>query len=423
MTTESRRNWAGNYTYQAAKIHEPATIEEVSQIVRGSAKVKALGTRHSFNGVADTQNDIISMRHFSRVLELDHARKRVTIESGVRYGELGVFLHREGYALKNLASLPHISVAGACATATHGSGEKNGNLATEVVGWEMIDADGQIVSFSRDGDGEAFNGMVVSLGALGVVTKLTLEIVPTFQVRQNVYENLPLTELFAHFDEIEASAYSVSLFTDWQSDRINQVWRKSLVGQSHEPPAKTFFGAVAAPADRHPIASVSAVNCTAQMNVAGPWHERLPHFRMDYTPSSGNEIQAEYFVPREAAVEAIGRIAALARQLGPILFISEIRAIAADELWLSPCYRRPSVAIHFTFKPDWPGVRKMLPVIERELAPLHARPHWGKVFTIPADRLAALYDKMNSFREMVNERDPSGKFRNAFLNEQVFGGI
>jgi xylitol oxidase len=241
-------------------------------------------------------------------------------------------------------------------------------------------------------------------------------------MRQYVYENLPLSELKDHFDAIEASAYSVSLFTDWQKQRINEVWIKSRVEQGVAFDATPeFFGAKRATRNLHPIAELSAENCTEQMGVPGPWYERLPHFRMGFTPSAGKELQSEYFVPRQHAVEAILAIEGLRDQVSPHLLISEIRAIAADQLWMSPCYEQPSVTIHFTWKQDWPAVSKLLPTIEKELAPFHARPHWGKLFTISPAALKGAYKKMPEFIDLSAKYDPHGKFRNEFLNKNIFG--
>jgi alditol oxidase len=418
---ENPRNWAGNYTYGAARLHRPQAVDEVREIVSQCRKVRALGTRHAFNDIADCNEDLISLEKLDRVLAIDPQRRTVTIEGGVRYGGLGESLHRHGFGLHNLASLPHISVAGACATATHGSGEGNGNLATAVTAMELVRADGEVVAVSREKNGEGFDGMVVGLGALGVVTKLTLNVVPSYQLRQDVYENLPLRRLEEHFEEIESAAYSVSLFTDWTGDRINQVWLKRRLSDPIGELGPTFFGATPAPADRHPIARISAENCTAQMGAAGPWHERLPHFRMDFTPSSGEELQSEYLVPRRHAVAAILAVASLRRRIAPLLLICEIRAIAADQLWMSQCYQQACVAIHFTWKQDWEAVRELLPAIEEKLAPFEARPHWGKLFTISPACVQGLYAKMAGFRELLTSWDPGGKFRNAFIDRYVFG--
>jgi xylitol oxidase len=286
---------------------------------------------------------------------------------------------------------------------------------------DLVKADGELVTLSRDTQGDAFDGMVVHLGAFGIVTTVTLKIVPTFQIRQFVYENLPFANVENHFEEIVSSAYSVSFFTDWQRDRVSQTWRKCLCesGDIPEMPA-TFFGATLAPVDRHPITALSAENCTAQCGVPGPWHERLPHFRMDYTPSSGDELQSEYFVPRRHAVAALRAITALRDQITSHLFISEVRTIAADELWMSPCYKQASVGIHFTWKPDWPAVQKDLPLIEASLMPFEVRPHWGKLFLLAPERIATAYPKLADFRKLMEKFDAKGKFRNEFLDRNIF---
>jgi xylitol oxidase len=389
-----------------------------------SQRVKVLGTRHSFNGVADTAGDLVSLRRFDRILALDRDPRHptVTIEAGVRYGELCRYLNSAGYALHNLASLPHISVAGACATATHGSGDRNGNLATAVAAMELVTADGEVRSVSRASAGDAFDGTVVHLGGLGVVTKLTLNVVPAFDVAQEVYLGLPVAPLAAHFETIMSGGYSVSLFTDWTGEAINQVWVKRRAADavsSTSGPAS--FGATPAARDLHPIASILAINCTPQMGVPGPWHERLPHFRLEFTPSSGEELQSEYFVPRHHAVAALRAIGGLRDRVAPLLQISEVRAIAADELWMSPCYRQPCVAIHFTWKKDWTGVSALLPTIEATLSPFGARPHWGKLFTMTAAQLQPRYERLADFRRLIAQYDPRGKFRNAFLDRCLFG--
>jgi xylitol oxidase len=416
------KNWAGNIEYGTDKLYSATSVEQAQEFVKKYARLKVLGTRHCFNHIADSTDEFLSLRPMDKVLSLDAQARTVTIPANMSYGQLSPYLHEHGFALRNLASLPHISVAGACATATHGSGEKNGNLATSVSAFEMITAAGDIVKLSRKQDGEGFLGAVVGLGALGVITKITLDLLPTFMVKQYVYENLPLSELQEHFDAIEASGYSVSLFTDWQKKRINEVWIKSRVeaGQSFNA-TPDFFGAKLATRNLHPIAELSAENCTEQMGVPGPWYERLPHFRMGFTPSAGNELQAEYFVPRRHAVEAILAIERLRDQVTPHLLISEIRTVAADDFWMSPCHKQPSVTIHFTLKPDWPAVSQLLPVIERELTPFHARPHWGKLFTVSPERLKASYEKLPDFIELTKKYDPHGKFRNDFLNKNIFG--
>jgi xylitol oxidase len=418
---ESHLNWAGNYAYGAASVVRPENVEQVRDTIARAKKVRALGTRHSFNGIADTTGVQISSEKLDRILSIDTARMTVTVEGGVKYGRLGTFLHERGFALGNLASLPHISVAGACATGTHGSGDRNGNLATAVVGMEIVTGEGKVVSVSRESHADTFDGMVVNLGAMGFVAALTLRIMPTFQVRQIVYENLPFAEIENHFDEIFSSAFSVSMFTNWQGDSVRQVWRKCLYEADQTPMPRTFFGATLVEVDRHPIAGLSAQNCTVQGGSPGPWHERLPHFRMDYTPSSGEELQSEYFVPRQHAVEALAAVRDLRDQITPHLLVTELRTIAADELWMSPCCKRASLAIHFTWKRDWEAVQKVLPQIEQRLAPFEARPHWGKLFTLTGREMAERYPRIGDFQDLVQTNDPAAKFRNEFLRGYIFG--
>jgi xylitol oxidase len=419
---ENRNNWAGNYEYAATALHVPQSVEQIQELVARCDKVKALGTRHSFNTIADTDADMISLQHLNRVVALDRERLTLTVEAGARYGEISDYLHREGFALHNLASLPHISVAGACATATHGSGVANGNLVTAVSALEIVTASGELITLSREHDGEQFLGAVIGLGGLGVVTKLTLDIQPTFNMRQNLYENLTLSQLETAFDAIMSSAYSVSLFTDWRDETINQIWLKRRIVDNELGVAQpTVFGATLATRNLHPIGDLSAENCTEQMGVPGAWHERLPHFRMNFTPSSGEELQTEYFVPRDTAYAALRAVNQIRDHIAPHLLTSEIRTIAADNLWMSPCYKQDSVAIHFTWKRDWLAVSKVLQLIEDSLEQFNARPHWGKLFTLSPHRLQSRYEKLADFQQLLRHYDPHGKFHNAFLETYIFG--
>lgn len=417
-----KRNWAGNFQYSTSNWHEPESVEEVQQLVSRLTKLRVIGTRHSFNSIADSNENIVSLQKLNKVLHIDRENESATVEAGIKYGDLCHVLHQHGYALHNLASLPHISVAGACATATHGSGNHNQNLATAVRAIEVVTADGSIVNFSREKSEEELHGAVVGLGGIGVVTKLTLDIQPTHQMRQDVYENLPLAQLAHDFDAIYSSAYSVSLFTDWQNETFNQVWLKSkLTDDQAFSLGQDFYGAKAAKENLHPVPGVGAENCTAQLGVPGDWLDRMPHFRMDFMPSKGQELQSEYIMAREHAYEALCAISELREQIAPHLFISEVRTIAQDELWLSPSYKQDSVAFHFTWQDKWEEVQKVLPLIEAQLEPFQAKPHWGKLFTTSPAKIQSLYEKMPDFQQLLLKYDPNGKFRNEFLSRYVFG--
>jgi xylitol oxidase len=312
-------------------------------------------------------------------------------------------------------------VAGAIATATHGSGWHVRNLSAAVAGLELVTADGELRAFSHEKDGERFLGMVVGLGALGVVTKVTLSLLPTCQMAQSVYQNLDFAQLKDHLDDIFSSGYSVSLFTDWQRHQATQVWikRRILAGSKNEWQPE-FYGAKLATTKLHPIAGHDPEPCTEQEGIPGPWYERLPHFRMNFIPSSGRELQTEYFVPRERGYEAILAVEKLRDEITPLLFVTELRAIAADGFWMSPAGRRDSLAIHFTWKPEWPEVSKILPLIEKQLEPFGPRPHWAKLFTLPPARLQAQYAHLDEFRAMLKEFDPAGKFRNEFIHRNLY---
>ena len=418
MVTE--RNWAGNYGYQAARIAHPASFAELQDVVAGAPKVRALGSRHSFNDIADTAGTLVVLDRLDAGISIDRQNLTVTVSGGTRYGTLAAELQRHGFALHNLASLPHISVAGAVATATHGSGDRNGNLATAVAALELVSADGTVVT-ARRGDPD-FAGMVVGLGALGIVSRLTLDIEPSFEIAQSVFEGLDWDQVLENFDDVTSSAYSVSLFTDWSGATVGQAWLKSRTTEGATPAGlSSFFSGTPAAHARHPLPGVSGSNCTQQLGLPGPWSDRLAHFRMEFTPSKGDELQSEYLIPREHAVEALRTMRRLSSVVTPLLLVGEIRTIAADELWLSPNYGRDGIGLHFTWRQDEPAIRAILPLLEAELAPFGARPHWGKLFHAGAAGLAPLYPRFADFTALAGRLDPDGKFRNAFLDRTVFG--
>lgn len=417
-----QRNWSGSYTYRARWIHRPRSVEELQQLVAGTPSLRALGSRHSFTSIADAR-ELVSLAGIDAPeIAIDPAASTVRVPAAVTYAELAAVLNRRGFALHNLASLPHISVAGAVATASHGSGDRSGNLATAVREIELVTSTGELVSLEQ-GDRE-FLGAVVGLGALGIAVAMTLSLEPAFEMTQHVFDGLSWDALFEHFDAVTRAGGSVSVFHRFGAG-TEQVWIKRRVDDAGGSPdgalGGELFGAVAASVSRHPIAGMDPVNTTEQLGVPGRWSERLPHFRSGFTPSSGEEIQSEFFVARSDAPGALDALRALAFEIRPLLLIAELRTIAADELWLSPHYHRDSVGLHFTWRRDQRRVEHVLELIESALVPFAPRPHWGKLFRADASTIAPQYERLNDFRALRDRLDPRRTFENDWLRRHLLG--
>ena len=416
----ARRNWGRNILYKAKNLAEPASVEELQEMMKQAGYLKGLGSTHSYNDIADSPTTQISLKKLNKVIAIDENKLTVTIEGGIKYEELAPQLHAKGFALQNLASLPQVTVAGACATGTHGSGTGNGSLATVVRALEFCTLEGELVNISKDENPDIFHGAIVNLGGLGVITKMVLDIEPTYDARQDLFLDLPLTSVVENFDEIMSCGYSVSLFTKWQNDIVDQVWVKRRMDQPVMDLGDDFFGGKMCDRNIHPIIELSAESCTDQMGVAGPWYDRLPHFKIHGMPSAVDELQSEYFVPIAHAADGMRAIARLGDKILPYLYISEIRTIAADNLWMSQFYKRDTVAFHFTWKPNWPEVKKLLPQIEAALAPFGIRPHWGKLFTLDAATVQGSYERFPDFLKLLKKYDPIGKFKNDYLNRVIY---
>ncbi|WP_349426093.1 D-arabinono-1,4-lactone oxidase [Microbacterium sp. LWS13-1.2] len=416
-TAAMTRNWASNVVYGAASVVAPGSLGELADVLGSAGRVKALGSRHCFNTIADTDGVHIVSSALPAEMSIDSGRRVVRASAGMRYGDVAPALHREGWALANLASLPHISLAGAVATGTHGSGDAVGSLASAVAGVELMTADGEVRTYRR-GDAD-FEGVIVSLGALGIVTALELDLVPAFEVTQTVYERLPLDAVLDDLDAVTGLGYSVSMFHTWRDPEVvDQLWVKRRADAPGGPPERVL-GAAKASGKRHPLPDVSAESCTDQLGEPGEWYARLPHFKLEFTPSNGEELQSEFLVPRRNAVAAIATMRDLAGRVAPLLQVCELRTVARDDLWLSPAYGTDVLGIHFTWKPDQPGVELLLPLIEQALEPLDARPHWGKLFTLHGaeERMPRLYPRWNDFVALRERLDPRGVFRNDYLTQ------
>lgn len=412
------RNWAGNQQFNPTKLHRPKTMDELRAAVVNARKIKAVGSRHAFNDMAAAE-EMISLDAFAPDIAIDPVGRTVACSAGIRYVELARALDEAGWALHNLASLPHITVAGAIATSTHGSGDRFGTLSTAVAALDLVTSDGDVLHTQR-GDPE-FAGMVVNVGALGVISRVWLDIEPAYEVCQDLFENLAWDVLYARFDEVMSSADSVSLFVDY-GQSVNQIWQKRRIDPASPLRREdTFLGALAATSRLHPVGSQSAQFVTEQMGIPGRWWDRLPHVVVAGVTERGDHLQSEYLVPRQHAVAAIQAVRSLAPLIQPHLEISEIRSAAADDLWLSSAFGTDTVGIHFSWKLNLDAVMALLPAVEHALLPLRARPHWAKLFVATAAELEPLYPRMREFRELATRLDPRGAFRNEFPERTIFG--
>jgi alditol oxidase len=404
------KNWSGNVTFDASLVVRPTTLDDIKSAVVAADCVRALGSVHSFNRIADSDDALISFEHFPKDIQIDKVGKQVRVAAGVRYGEIAIALHAASLALPNMGSLPHITVIGATSTGTHGSGVRNQNLSAAIHSIELITASGDDITIS----GDELASARVGLGALGIIHHVTLQAIDSFDVAQTIFLDLPFENLLRHFDAIMSTGYSVSVFTTWGDALVDQVWVKSRIGVDALPGGE-LFSAIAATHKFHPLAGVSTESATDQLGSVGPWHERLPHFKLDFTPSFGEELQSEFFVDFNDAAEAIQAVHSLRAQIRPLLLVTELRTIAADDNWLSEAYGRDSLAIHFTWKPNVAGVAAFLPTLEAALAPFTARPHWGKLFTDSGFDFTALYPKFADWLDYRGGLDPGRKF----INEQL----
>ncbi|WP_144763091.1 FAD-binding protein [Curtobacterium sp. 9128] len=413
MTATTRTNWAGNLTYRARALERPTSVAAVQALVAATPRLTALGSTHSFNDIADTDAVQVTLAGLPPVLEIDTARRVVRVAAGMTHAQVASGLEARGWALANLASLPHISTAGAVATGTHGSGVRNPSLAQAVVGLDVVRADGSLDHVAVDDP--TLDAHRVALGALGIVTAVELAIEPSYQVATTVHLDLPWDAVSAHFDQVMSDAYSVSMFTAFDDRGARQVWTKHRLDEPAPDVDLVALGARTATGPVHPGENDTA-GVTEQGGVPGPWSERLPHFRSSFTPSTGAEIQAEYLLPAAAAVPALDALRPLAEMLAPILIAAELRTVAADTAWLAPSSERASVGVHCTFRRDADAVAAAVARIEEVLAPFDPRPHWGKVSAATPERLHAAYPHLAEFAALARDLDPAGRFRNGFLD-------
>ncbi|MGJ9412917.1 FAD-binding protein [Aeromicrobium sp. CF4.19] len=396
------RNWSGTVSYGFREASRPTSLDDVRRLVETERGLRAVGSGHSFNDLADGEHAIVMDRFTDVTPAADHTVVRVG--GGVTYADVALGLRPHGLALANLASLPHISVAGAVATATHGSGRDAGNLATHVRALELVTGAGDVRTVRR-GDAD-FAGAVVSLGALGVVTALELDVEDERPWSQTVLLGLPEDEIGTRLDELHALARSVSIFTRWDGSPA-RVWLKRREGDADVPLPTDLQSATR---EQHPIDGLDPVHCTPQLGEPGWWADRVPHFRTGFMPSSGDESQSEYHVARHHGAAAVQALRDVGPAIAEALQTAEIRAVAGDDLWLSPQHGQDTWAFHFTWFSGEGLAARAAAVLEEALAPFDARPHWGKLH-----HHAPRPERIEDFRALRTRLDPDDRFVNDWV--------
>lgn len=279
---------------------------------------------------------------------------------------------------------------------------------------QLISPDGDLIDVDRSHPD--FDGMVIALGALGPVVRITLDIEPSYQVQQDGYANLSWDAIVGHFDQVSNAGYSVSVMTMWAEPSARQVWVKTRLGDDHPRTNLADLGATPIP--------VADLGHGANMNPfgsPGPWSRRLPHFRLDSTPSRGHEIQVEWMVPRSAFPGVALSLREHGDLIDSMLVITELRTVAGDDQWLSPTQGQDVVGVHFTCNPDTDRVLSVLHVIEPILLAAGGRPHWGKFFLASAAELAPRYPQLDRWLRLRDRFDPGHKFGNAFIADHLTG--
>lgn len=434
------RTWSGTVDL-GTTVLRPRTLAEAREAVTAHRRVRPVGSRHTFNRLSVAPGALLDLGALAaEEPQLDADARTVRVPAALGYGRLGAWLDERGWALPSLASIPDLAVAGAVATATHGSGIARQALSAQVSGLELVMADGGDRELTRAGNGDLLDGAVVSLGALGAVHHLTLDVVPRFDVRQTAYGPLPLAAVADRFDEVVSAGETVACFTTLDPGPaggpvVEQVWVGDRV-PARDPAAERFGLERAVPAapadvlgapplvgDRHPVPGEDPAVCAPQGGAIGPWHEMLPHFRAGATPSSGGrEIQSEYLVPRPQTRRALVELARIAPRIAPLVQVVELRTVAPDLAWMSPFYRSAATGIHITWTRDVAAVDAALPLLEEAFGALGGRPHWGKAQRADPARVRGLYPRREDFVDLVRDWDPQGRFSTPFVEDVLRRG-
>ncbi|KAI1701064.1 FAD binding domain-containing protein [Ditylenchus destructor] len=413
-------NWGDNFLFSTQNIQYPTTVEEVQEIVQNADKVRVVGTRHSFSTCADSPDTILSTLALKNIIGFDDSVPSITVQAGIAYTDLNPYLQYLGFALPNLATLAEISVGGASQTGAHGSGLSNQCLASHIRSLKIVLANGTLATYGPN-DPE-LKAIALGVGAFGVITQVELKVEPTFNITNYFFLNMTAQNLYDHFDEIENTGYTAQLFTDFSTPG---VWGQIMImdrsgSNANIGSLQNLYGATRATTKVSPILALPPTYLVDQ-GVEQPWYFGLVDYHLGLSGFDGGEIQSEYFLPYENAVAAIKAVTTLSDLIAPRVHTMLIRTIKGDDLWLSEMYSQSSVvAIHFTWKLNMTAVMEVLPQIEQLLIPYCAKPHWGKVFAQGPETFLHCYPKLADFKQLAEQLDPTHKFRNQFLEDNVF---
>uniref|UniRef100_A0A915D0Y3 FAD-binding PCMH-type domain-containing protein n=1 Tax=Ditylenchus dipsaci TaxID=166011 RepID=A0A915D0Y3_9BILA len=418
-------NWGGNFNFSTQDIKYPTTTAGVQQLVKEcKGKIRPVGTRHSFSEIANTNDTLICLVHMNLILSVDPSVPSVTVQAGITYTDLIPFLQSIGLAIPMMASLGEISIAGAINTAVHGSGAGIGNLATQVLGLQMVLADGSVVQYSKGQNDTELAAATVGLGALGIVTQVTLQAQPTYNLAINVFENMDMSVLDTQLYNITHSGYAINMWSTFGTPGVlDQVWITTKVdsnGVNAYGNVSQLYGAPAATAQSSPIAALPPTYVVPQMGIVGPYYERLTDYDLGLSGQEGQQTQSEYYVDFDDFVPALKALQTLSAEINAVVYVALFRITEKDELWMSPQYKKTTMAIHFSWQPKLDQVMALLPKIEAALAPFNPIPHWGKLYTLKPEQYLPLLPKYPEWREQVELHDPTHKFRNKWLEENIF---
>ncbi|MGI8791633.1 MAG: D-arabinono-1,4-lactone oxidase [Acidimicrobiales bacterium] len=427
------RNWAANQECWPTAIEHPASQAELSRLVTTAAAagttVKVVGSGHSFTDIACTAGYLIHLDRHSSILHIDREAMTVSVEAGVPLSRLNAALEEAGMALPNLGDIAYQTVAGAISTSTHGTGVRIGGLATQVIGLDIVTGDGSVIECSADTEPDVFSAARVGLGAIGILSRVTLQCVPAFTLRA-IEQPMHMDKVFSNLDRYVEENDHFEFF--WVPHTPFAITKRN--NRTDEPPAGR--GRWRTIRDKYLLENIAfGVACRLgrmrpslipRLATAVPGSGRVEYtdksFKIFASPRWVHFYEMEYAIPREHVVEALNRLMAFVDDSGlRIGFPVEVRFTASDDIWLSTAHGRTSayIAVHVYQGTEY---EPYLRGVESSMDDLGGRPHWGKMHFQTAETLAARYDHWDDFQAVRARVDPDGRFANAYT-DRVLGPV